>query len=99
MSAILSESQADSLLNMYAVSECSYGAHEHGALCAIEQVMGVSLIRQYNVLCYRIDGYDAENNVAYEVDEPHHSSQRAEDAKRQSEIEKELGCTFVRISI
>ena len=97
--AVLDSHQADALLGMYSLSEFSYGAHEHGALCAIEQILGVSLTRQYSVLGYRIDGYDAENNVAYEVDEPHHSSRKNKDAMRQAAIEKELGCKFVRISI
>lgn len=51
-------------------------------------------------LGYWLDGYDAENNVAYEYDEKHHfigGKLREEDIKRQKVIEDKLKCTFIRI--
>jgi hypothetical protein len=51
-------------------------------------------------LGYWVDGYDKENNVVYEWDEKWHYKDnllRDKDLKRQREIEKLLGCTFIRI--
>ena len=51
-------------------------------------------------LGYWLDGYDAENNVAYEYDENHHfvgGKLRDKDIKRQKEIEEKLHCKFVRL--
>jgi len=72
---------------------------EDTALAAIEQVLGVTLRRQYRVGRYRIDGYDHENNVAYEIDEEHHRYQREQDKRRQKYIEERLGCRFIRVEV
>lgn len=74
---------------------------EEAALKTIEQLIGVTLIRQHKVLKYRIDGYDPESNTAYEIDEPQHNSKthQIKDQKRQQEIEAVLGCKFVRIKL
>ena len=52
-------------------------------------------------LGYWVDGYDAENNIVYEFDEMHHfdfyGSLNKKDIIRQSQIEKNLKCEFVRI--
>lgn len=69
------------------------------ALTTIEQILGVTLERQHYVGGYRIDGYDSINNVAYEIDEDHHSTKMDEDVVRQLHIQEALGCTFVRISV
>ena len=37
---------------------------EESSLKTIEQLLNITLIRQYKVLNYRIDGYDLINNVA-----------------------------------
>lgn len=75
------------------------GREELAALATIEQIVGITLLRQYAVGPYRIDGYDAVNNVAYEIDEAYHISQVDADHQRQAYIESELGCKFVRIKI
>lgn len=72
---------------------------EEAALKTIEQLLGVSLIRQFKCLSYRIDGYDPVNNVAYEIDEPAHEHKQKQDANRQREIENAIGCRFVRIKL
>lgn len=72
---------------------------EESALKAIEQILGVTLIRQYRVLKYRVDGYDVENNVAYEIDEEWHKYSADKDAKREETIKNVLGCTFTRIKL
>jgi len=51
-------------------------------------------------LGYWLDGYDVENNVAYEYDEHHHFENDAlkeKDIIRQKEIENYLKCKFIRI--
>jgi len=48
-------------------------------------------------LGYWVDGYDKENNIVYEYDEPWHSRQLEKDAHRQKEIEEFLSCKFIRI--
>ena len=50
-------------------------------------------------LGYWVDGYDKENNTVYEFDEKHHNKtkQKEKDKIRQQEIEKFLGCKFIRI--
>lgn len=79
------------------------GIREKTALTTVEQLQGVKLIRQYQVLGgrYRIDGYDPVNNIAYEIDEEQHFTSRHQEAdrKREKEIKTELGCKFVRIRV
>jgi len=48
-------------------------------------------------LGYWVDGYDKEKNVVVEYDEPHHNKKIDVDKRRQLEIEKHLGCQFIRI--
>jgi len=50
-------------------------------------------------LGYYVDGYDEQNNVVVEYDEPHHlkASVRKKDADRQAAIIKHLECKFIRI--
>ena len=72
---------------------------EEASLKTIEQLLGISLIRQYKCLNYRIDGYHPETNTAYEIDEPEHKGREKQDAERQSKIEAVLGCKFVRIKL
>ena len=76
-----------------------YACKEAGALAMYEQLTGVKLIRQYKVLDYRIDGYDPVNNVAVEIDEAHHATQKKSDLIRQRKIEKALGCKFFRCNV
>lgn len=74
---------------------------ESAALATIEQILGVRLVKQFKVLNYRIDGYDEENKIAYEIDEIHHKTtvNYAKDMRRQKKIEQELGCSFVRVKV
>ncbi len=74
---------------------------EEASLKTIEQLLKITLIRQFKCLNYRIDGYDSVNNVAYEIDEQQHLSDAAKerDEKRQASIIMVLKCKFVRIKI
>ena len=56
-------------------------------------------IKQYPILNYRIDYYIPELKLAIEYDENNHNSYSYEAQEgRQKQIEKELGCKFVRLS-
>lgn len=61
-----------------------------------------TVVPQYPVFDgkYRIDWYIPELKIAVEFDEDQHKTGKMvkEDARRQREIEKELGCTFIRRS-
>lgn len=52
-------------------------------------------------LGYWVDAYDVKNNIVLEIDEKHHFMKNGEytlkDKIRQDEIEKYLGCKFIRI--
>lgn len=77
-------------------------AREKAAIKTIEQLQGVKLIRQYQVLGkYLIDGYDPVNNIAYEIDEEQHFTKKHMEADRirEEEIKEALGCKFVRIRV
>ena len=55
--------------------------------------------RQYSVLNYRIDYYIPSLNIAIEYDENDHSNYTYEQHEgRQRNIEKELGCRFIRVN-
>ena len=88
------------MLNRYSgLARVPNRLQEEAALKTIEQVFGVSLLRQYKVLNYRIDGYEPDTNTAYEIDEPEHRCRRGTDSERQRRIESVLGCKFVRIKL
>ena len=56
-------------------------------------------IRQYSILSYRIDYYIPSLKIAIEYDENDHKNYSYEAHEgRQQEIEKELGCRFIRVS-
>ena len=73
------------------------GKYETIILNHIEKEKKIKLIRNFSVAKKFIDGYDPINNIAYEVDEPHHKYVQVRDYLREKEIIKVLGCTFVRI--
>lgn len=60
--------------------------------------MNLTLNTQHRVLSYRLDGYIPSLNLAIEYDEEHHKHNTKHDKNRQTIIEKELGCDFVRLS-
>lgn len=77
------------------------GLREKSALDTIEQLLGIKLIRQFQVGGFRIDGYDANNKIAYEIDEEQHNTKKHSQADilRQQFIETQLGRTFKRIKV
>lgn len=73
------------------------GKTENKLLNNIEKEFGITLIRQYQILNYFIDGYNKELNIAFEIDEEHHKNRTKYDERREDDIIKEIGCLFVRI--
>jgi len=56
-------------------------------------------MKQFTILSYRIDYYIKDLNIAIEYDENEHKNYTYEQQElRQAEIEKELGCRFIRVS-
>ena len=99
---ILDQDFADFIHKKYeGLGRAHYSQKEKIALSTIEQLLGVKLERQYRVGQYRIDGYDPVNNVAYEIDEDHHTpvSTKKRDENREDFIKSKLGCTFKRIDV
>lgn len=63
------------------------------------EVFNLQGIKQYKILNYRIDYYIPKLNIAIEYDENNHRRYTYEQQEgRQKEIEKELGCKFIRVS-
>jgi len=60
--------------------------------------LGLTLERQYIVNGYRLDGYVPEMNIAVEYDERHHDLHQEKDYQRESDIQREIGCKFIRVS-
>ena len=75
------------------------GNYETQILDNLEQCFGYPIERQHKVAGYFLDGYCKMLRLAIEIDEPAHKSKIKKDAFRQKEIEKELGCKFLRINI
>jgi len=75
------------------------GRNETEILDSIEIENNITINRQYQVWPYHLDGYDSVNNIAYEIDELHHSSteNKIRDFLREQSIKQRLGCEFVRI--
>lgn len=62
-------------------------------------VFNINVTRQFSVNDYRIDFYIPASNLAIEYDEEHHNSDINTDLdiQRQSDIVKEIGCSFLRL--
>lgn len=76
--------------------------HEINFLDKLEQALkpfNITGKKQYNVLNYRIDYYIPHLNIAIEYDENGHDYYTYNQHEgRQKEIEKELGCKFIRVT-
>ena len=65
----------------------------------LSALYGITGLRQYKVLRYRIDYYIYEKNIAIEYDENDHKNYTYEQHEgRQYEIEEMIGCKFIRLS-
>tara|TARA_Y100000310_G_scaffold345849_1_gene471337 strand:+ start:12593 stop:13273 length:681 start_codon:yes stop_codon:yes gene_type:complete len=77
------------------------GRYEKPILDHLEECFNYPILRQYAVNGYFLDGYCPALNLAIEIDEKGHliKQKQIKDKKRQSYIENELGCKFLRIPI
>lgn len=67
--------------------------------CIVHAFKGEEMVRQYVCGSYRIDLYFPKHELAVECDEFGHKDRKPEyEVNRQSYIEKELGCQFVRFN-
>jgi len=80
-----------------------FGRFEKQILDSYESALNVTILRQYKVAGYFLDGYCPNFNLAFEVDEPQHFDRfeklSEKDKVRQKEIEEELGCRFIRVKV
>ena len=81
--------------NLYSRKEINFKYKLKQAL----KPFGLKIIPQFQCLNYKIDFYIKSLNIAIEYDENNHRNYSYERHEgRQREIEKELGCRFIRIS-
>ena len=76
------------------------GKYEKSALDTLEDIFGYTILRQYKVSGFFLDGYCPMLHLAIEIDEERHfrSSMQQQESQRQNTIEEELDCQFIRIS-
>ncbi len=80
------------------------GKDEECILSEIEEMFDTTLIRQFRVIGYFLDGYDDKHNIVYEIDEGRHfkTVERKEytekHLRRKNEIINFLKCKWVSIS-
>lgn len=77
------------------------GRNEKNVLDELEKILGYEIIRDFQIVGFKPDGYIRDINVVVEIDEKHHFNKNGEycekDIIRQTIIENELGCSFLRI--
>jgi len=75
------------------------GKYEKRILDNLEECFGYTVLRQYKVRGYFLDGYCPALNLAIEVDEQFHTRKMGKDQSRQFEIQNSLGCKFIRMGM
>jgi len=88
----------DNKLNGELLTPC-VSKYETPLLDNLEKCFGYTILRQHKVAGYFLDGYCPMLRLAIEVDEPHHKYSIEQDNEKQRIIEKEIGCTFLRIKV
>ena len=77
------------------------GRNEKEILDNIENILGYKILRDFQIIGYKPDGYIKELNLIIEIDEKHHYTKEGKykenDIKRQNLIENKLSCKFLRI--
>lgn len=81
----------------YPRKKINVGFHEREILDFIEKQNNIKLKRYFPIGSFYVDGYDMDNNVVYEVDEPHHKYRKEHDVKRENIIKGIIRCRFVRL--
>jgi very-short-patch-repair endonuclease/uncharacterized C2H2 Zn-finger protein len=78
----------------------NHGKFEDEILDEIERIYDITIVRQYRVKGYFLDGYCVKTNTAYEINEAYHymnEEQMERDNHREQVIKQELGCVFIII--
>lgn len=77
------------------------GKYEKLMLDKLEYYFGYKILRQHRVVGYFLDGYCPILNLTIEVDEERHNQikQIKKDKYRETQIKKELACSFLRIPL
>lgn len=77
------------------------GRNEKKILDELEKILNYTILRNFQIIGYKPDGYIKELNLIVEIDEKHHFNKNSnyceKDVIRQNLIEKELNCKFLRI--
>ena len=77
------------------------GKNEKEILDNIENILGYKILRDFQIIGYKPDGYIKELNLVIEIDEKHHFTKEGKykenDIKRQILIENKLSCKFLRV--
>ena len=85
--------------NDYAITEITAKKILQDTVISQKESTIIAGIPQYPILNYRIDYYIPNLKIAIEYDENNHKNYSYEAQEgRQKEIEKELGCRFIRVS-
>jgi len=87
----------DQILNGEPLTPC-IGEEERNFLNQSENILNLKIYRQFSICGYFVDGYIPELNLAFEFDEIKNHKNYKKDLQRQKQIEKELRCTFFRIT-
>lgn len=79
----------------------SIGVLEKPILDDLEKQFKFTILRQYYIDGYWLDGYCKELNIAIEIDEPHHKRPyvKKHDMEKEEYIKDKLKCKFIRISV
>ena len=75
------------------------GHYETEILDVLEKCIGYTIIRQYQVGKYCLDGYCPNYQLAIEIDGPRHERRIGYDRIREKEIKKKIKCQFIRIKV
>jgi very-short-patch-repair endonuclease len=77
------------------------GKNEKKILDSLENILGYKILRDFQIIGYKPDGYIEELNLIIEIDEKHHFTKEGKynekDIERQKRIENALNCKFLRI--
>jgi hypothetical protein len=96
---LLNSAATNRLISKYEGIKVPYALRQKDCITTIEKILGKTLQKNFRVGKYKLDGYCAETNTAYEIDEPEHKYRQKEDQIREEEIRKKLNCKFVRIKL
>ena len=75
------------------------GKYEKIILDNLEECFEFSILRQYKVAGYFLDGYCPDLNLVIEINELHHNKTKEKDLDREINIMDKLKCGFINIDL